>query len=264
MNQQRSSWAGRKLALALAGLTALVAAANAQVLYSDSFSGSGGLLNGVAVPGGTGAGALWSANSCFLNNGTISGANEGSALLPFAPVVNAQYRLTLDVLNSSDRWIALGFAGTGLVSPGANRTNDRYANDNRGNAWMLFRQHLTDATQNIQAFTGLGTTGGALADDNRAINFGVGHQLQVLLDTTGDGTRFTADFLLDGSSVLAAPVTIVRNLSTLQYAGMSYDNSTASLITYDNFQLTLVPEPTSATILGAGLLLIGLRRCRKA
>jgi hypothetical protein len=243
-------------------LGASLVQAQTTTLYSDSFSGAGGLLNGVAVQGGTGAGTLWSANSAFLDNGTISGANEGSALLPFTPVANMQYVLSLAVSNRTDRWIALGFGGTALVSPGANRTNDRFSNDNRGISWMLFRQHLTDATQNVQLFGGLGT-GSPITDDNRAIDFTVPHQLQIVLDTTGDGTSFKANFLLDGTSILASPATIARSLSAIQYVGMSFDNSTTATVTFDDFQLNQVPEPATGALFMVGLVTLAMSRRRR-
>jgi hypothetical protein len=187
------------LTLTALALGAALAQAQTMTLYSDSFSGAGGLLNGIAVQGGTGAGTLWSANSTFLDNGTISGANEGSAILPFTPVAGQQYTLTLDVQNATDRWIALGFARDPLTSPGANFTNDRFSNETEGISWMLFRQHATDATRNVQLFGGL-RTGSGITDNNAAINFGIGHQLKIVLDTIGDGTSFTANFFLDDAS----------------------------------------------------------------
>lgn len=252
------------LSLGALALSAGLAQAQTTTLYSDGFSGSGGLLNGVAVAGGTGAGALWSANSAFLDNGAISGANEGSALLPFTPVTGQLYTLSLDVLNATDRWIALGFARDALASPGASLTNDRFSNEAEGISWMLFRQHATDATQNIQIFGGLRTASG-ITDDNAAINFGIAHQLKIVLDTAGDGTSFTANFFLDGNSILAggAPVTIARNIDDINFVGMSFDNATASAVTFDNFLLTAVPEPSTGALLGLGLLaLIGHPRRR--
>lgn len=266
----RTLLSGIRSAFTLAAIAGAMAAATAcaqdeQLLYSDTFSGTAGLLNGVGVEGGSGAGTLWSANSAFNANGTINGTDEGSALLPFSPEVNRQYVVMLTLANTTDRWLALGFGNVGLVSPGVSRTNDRFANDNRGVAWMLFRQHLTDATQNIQLFGGLGTAN-PITDDNRAIDFGVSHHLAVAIDTTGDGTSFTADFFLDGFSILpgGTAITVAQNIDAINFVGLSFDNATTSAITFDNFNLIQTPEPSSAAILGLGLLAWVIRRQRKA
>lgn len=254
------------IALAIAATTFWAATASAQVIYSDPFSGSGGLLNGTAVPAGSGAGNLWSANNAFNNNGTISGANEGSALLTFNPVVGREYTLTMDVANSTDRWIAMGFARDPLISPGANNTNDRLSNEPEGISWMLFR-NTASLNQDVQVFAGL-RTANVLYSGDPVANFAVGHQLKIVVNTSVDltGATFTANFFVDGSSLLAGgnPVTIVRNIDDINFVGMAYDNSTATPPTFDNFLLTEVPEPSAAALAGLGMLAVIGRMRRRA
>ena len=97
----------------LAFLATIVSTASAQTttLYTDSFSGGATLLNTTLVQGGTlqTGTVAWSANSAFRANGTIDGANEGSAILPLTLDVNATYTLSMDVQNTTDRWIGLVF-----------------------------------------------------------------------------------------------------------------------------------------------------------
>jgi len=263
------SKAVRALALTVTALALGAASANAQTIhYSDTFSGAGGLLDTVPVQGGLGAGTLWSANNAFNDNGTIQGTNEGSAILPFNPVVNRTYTLSLDVFNPGgvDRWMALGFAQDPLISPGANNVNDRLSNETEGIAWMLIRDHNTDQLQDVQLFKGRRTTTG-IADNNTNLTWGVWHTLNIVLDTTGDGSSFTADFLIDGLTVSSGAYTIssLDNpgngatvpgtlLNQIRYVGFAYDNSSATPPGFDNFLLTSVPEPSTLALIGVGAL----------
>lgn len=241
-------------------LLPLAAVCHAAVVYQDDFSGAGGALNTSTTDVG---GGTWVANNAFNDNGTINGANEGSAILTFNPEVNKEYTLSLDVRNTTDRWIGLGFGTVTLVSPGISRTNDRFSNDNRGVAWMLYRDHLSDPAQDIQLFAGLGTAG-PIADTNPVFDSSLTHTLTIRLNTTGDGSSFTANYFLDGVSLLSggSPVTIVRNIDDLNFVGLTFDNATATPPTFDNFMLSVVPEPSSALLGGLGLL--GLLRRRRA
>jgi hypothetical protein len=257
------AWIGAAVS-ALALLTA--PPANAAVLYSDSFSGGAANLNGVAVESGAFAPANWSANATYMADGSLDETVEGSAILPFNPIPNARYTLSLDVFNTTDRWVALGFARDALQTPGSDQVNDRFSNEAEGIAWMLFRDHATDATQDIQLFGGL-RTGNGIADNNTAITHNQVNQLQVIIDTTGDGSSFTADFFLNGSSLSSGPQNVPIAVADINFVGMSYDDSTtAAQITVDNFSLTgPVPEPTSCVLSGSaliGLLAARLRRPR--
>ncbi|MCA9233900.1 MAG: autotransporter-associated beta strand repeat-containing protein [Planctomycetales bacterium] len=217
----------------------MTAALQAQTtLYSDTFGGSGAALNGVLVEGGslqTGA-VAWSANSAFLDNGSIDGANEGSAILPFSPQLNATYTLSMDVTNTTDRWIGLGFKNSALATPGGNDFADRFSNGG-GVSWMLYRDHLTDPTQDIQLFSGPNVDP-AIADNDVTFNNAVSNNLKIVLDTTGNGSSYTADFFLNGASISSGPQLINLPTSTIQYVGLTFDNATATPVSYDNFLLT--------------------------
>jgi autotransporter-associated beta strand protein len=207
-------------------------------LYTDSFGGAGTALNGTLVQGGTlQTGAVaWSANSAFLNNGTMDGNVEGSAILPFVPVVNSTYTLSLDVFNTTDRWVGLGFKNSALTAPGTDQVNDRLSNGG-GIAWMLYRDHLTDPLQDIQLFAGL-NTGNPIADNDSAVTFNQFNNLKIILNTTGDGSTFTADFQVNNASISSGPQVVNQPISAIQYVAMSYDDATAAAISYDNFLFT--------------------------
>ena len=253
----------RLTALAIATVLLLSRAADAATLYTDSFSGAGVNLNGQGVEGGALSPANWSANATYFDNGSLDESVEGGAYLPFNPVVNAQYTLSLDVFNTTDRWVALGFARDPIGSPGADQVNDRHSNEVEGIAWMLFRDHATDATQDVQLFAGLRTNNGLL-DTNAAVTHNQVNNLSIVIDTTGTGSNFTAEYFLNGSSITDAdgvaggptgPRTVNIAVADINFVGMSYDDATtAAQITVDNFRLTAIPEPTSFAMAGLGLI----------
>ncbi len=263
----------RLTALIVATALLLSQAATAAVLYTDSFSGTGVNLNGLGVEGGAFSPANWSANATYFSDGSLDESVEGGAYLPFDPVVNAKYTLSLDVFNTTDRWVALGFARDPIASPGADQVNDRLSNEVEGIAWMLFRDHATDATQDIQLFAGLRTNNGIL-DDNTAVTHNQVNNLRIDIDTTGAGANFTAEFFLNGVSITDAdgvaggptgPRTVNIAVADINFVGMAYDDATtAAQITVDNFRLTgPVPEPTSLALAGLGLLGLGVARKRR-
>lgn len=245
-----------KSIVAASVVAVLAGSAGATVIYSDDFSGSAGtLLNGQPEDA---QGTLWAANNFVNADGSINGANEGSALLPFEPAVNKQYVLKLDVRNTSDRWVALGFARDPLASPGASNLNDRLSNETEGIAWMLYRNN--NANNAIETFTGLRTAGGA-AHGTDAANNGIltalPNTLEIHIDTTGDGSSFAAQWYVSGFLLRSANIAL--NIDDINYVGFAFDNSTTIGVQVDNFSLTLVPEPaTLGLVAAAGLL--GLRR----
>ena len=256
----RAAWVS-SVAAAAAIVFGMSGAAHAATVYSDDFSGAGGPLNG-AAPDVSPAAATWTANSPFLDNGAIDGTVEGGALLPFSPQANFQYTLSLDVLNPTGNWVALGFARDPIATPGADNVNDRLSNEPEGISWMLYRD-VADSTQDIQLFAGLRTANG-IADTNPAFDASVSHNLEIVITTAADGTNFTADFFLDDVSLLAAgPVTITRNIDDINFVGMAFDDATmATTIRVDNFTLSevAVPEPASLGLLALAGLALGRRR----
>jgi hypothetical protein len=224
------------------------------VIYQDDFSGTGSPLNGTAPDVRPGS-ETWAANGPFRDNGTIDGTIEGGALLPITLGVNQQYTLSMDVFMPTgvDRWVALGFAQDPLVNTNADEVNNRHPNETEGIAWMLYRDSATNA-DDVQAFKGRRNQQ-QIADTATSLTFGVSRKLSIVLDTTGDGNTFTADFRLDGTSIVGGPQ-LINSLSNpggaavvpgtlldqIRWVGFSYDDSTANAPSVDNFMLTSVPE----------------------
>jgi hypothetical protein len=225
-------------------------------------------------------GTLWSSNNFVNADGSINGTNEGSALLPFNPALNTVYTLSLDVLMpvGVDRWVALGFARDALTAPGTNQVNDRLSNEPEGLSWFLFRDHATQADE-VQIFRGA-RTANQITDTNPTLTFGVWHNLKIVIDTTGTGSSYTANFFLDNMSLLpgGTPTTISAFsnpggagtvspvVDTINYVGFAFDNSTANPPRIDNFRLTAVPEAGAfvfATAAACVSGLVGLVRLRR-
>ncbi|TWT97634.1 hypothetical protein Pla108_17860 [Botrimarina colliarenosi] len=225
----------RVAAATVVGVFSLGSGAAAQeTLYADSFSGTGP-LNGVLVEsGGLQNGSVaWGASSAFNADGTINGADEGGAYLPFQPLVNSVYTLSMNVTNTTDRWIALGFTRDAIGAPGASDLNDRMSNETEGIAWMLYRNN--GAANAVESFAGLRTLGG-LALDTTGLDFNANNELEIQIDTTGDGSSFTADWRINGASLRNEVVNIP--VTDINFVGLSFDNATTGVPTFDNFLLT--------------------------
>jgi hypothetical protein len=264
-------FAVRITTLALGLMLLAAPAAMTATIYFDDFSGAGGALNGTA-PDVRPTSETWAANGPFRDNGTINGTIEGGALLPFTPKEDKIYTLSMDVLMPTgvDRWIALGFAQDPLPTLNADEVNGRHPNEIEGIAWMLYRDSANNA-DDVQVFRGRRNQL-QIADTATGLTFGVSRKLSIVLDTHGNGSSFTADFLIDGTSVVGGPqlvsslnnpgggATVPGNLlNQIRYVGFSYDDSNANSPTLDNFRLE-VPEPSTGLLMLSGLVALGWRR----
>jgi hypothetical protein len=207
---------------------------------TEMFSGASGLaLNGRTATMG---GGTWSANSIVTNNGAGAGvltANAGSALLPFNPETNQIYTLSMKVnYVGATAWVALGFTTATVVSaPGATSNADRFSNANvPGYAWFNYvgtgvsGVYEGGRTTNTFAFTNPG--------------FVANPTLSVVLDTTGNGSTFTADFMVDGMSVTGGPKTVdVVTVAGINAVGFSLSGNGIAGSTVDDFSLIKASTP---------------------
>jgi hypothetical protein len=227
---------------------------------TETFAGPAGLaLNGRLSTTGWG---IWIANSIVTNSGSGTGvltASAGSAMLPFNPVVNQTYTMSIYYnyagTNVGTEWFGMGFSTSSPSSPGTSTSNDRLSNANvPGIAWMYRRQN-----GNIDAFEGPRTAG---SDPIVGYPTAYGpHSLSIILDTTGDGTSFTADFLIDGTSMLpGGPTLISIPVADVNYAGFTLSGSSVMAgTTIDNFTLTrsnTTTEPPALSFTPSGNSLV--------
>jgi len=109
---------------------------NPAVIYEEEFDGTGAALHNTTPTRG---GERWIANSLATDDGILT-ANAGSAVLPFDPVTNQTYVLSLDFNYSSGSggWVGLGFSTTSPTDPDLPNANDRFSGVNvPGYAWMI-------------------------------------------------------------------------------------------------------------------------------
>jgi hypothetical protein len=200
--------------------------------YTEIFDGAGSSLSGKTTSTG---GGIWSANSIVTDNGVLT-ANAGSAILPFNPVPNRIYTLSLK-LNyvGATAWLGLGFTTvSAVVTPGGSATGDRFSNANvPGYAWFNY----------------LNTGVGGVYEGSRATSpipfvdpgFLANRTLSVVLDTTGDGSAFTADFRVDGSSITSGPQPVdTVTVAGINGVGFSLYGAGMAGSTVDDFALTSV------------------------
>ena len=217
-------------------------------VYFEGFDGpSGDLLDGTMEE----SGQIWLANGFATTDGNLDGTQEGSAVVPLNPEADNVYTLTMDVTNATDRWIALGFCSQSPDNRGGDSAQDRFAQNAAGIAWMLYRQHATNVVQDVEIFAGPATAG-VVADNNFDFfaSGSVTRELKIVLDTRTTGGNFTADFMIDGSSVLNGPPinssAFGVTIDDINFVGFSFDDSTTQSVVVDNFSL----RDLSSDILG--------------
>lgn len=280
MNSNVNNEAPRLFKITLTSLLLTPTLASGTILFSEDFDSTDGAirsLNGVAEDT---AGAIWNTNGFATANGVFQvGQLEGSALLSFSPTIGEVYRLTLDVTSASTEWIGLGFSRLDTVADLNNNPNSRFSNSNRGIAWALYRpEEMTaitvgnpdGANDQIQIFGGQ-ATGNGIADNNTDFSNGglaVTRTLELILDTTTNAAAGGSllNVLVDGVSVSDGFQGIGNDANAISGVGFTWEgptnnNGTGTPITVDNFQLEVIPEPSTGILAVFGLL--GLMRRRR-
>jgi len=246
------------LTLIAAGLFAgACGSAGAAVLYFDDFDGlSSTDLNGTAPDVRPGA-ETWTAQSRWKADGSKSANGHANAWLPFSPLPEREYILSLDVnpdISGSGDWFSVGF------STGSQTVNWHTDGGTQVYAWMLDRED-DDRTDVVQTFLGPDTFSGG--DYNIEPDVVGPVNLKVVLDTKP--TNWTAEWFVDGTSI-RGPVAygVGLNPTGINYAGLGAWSSATGVV--DNFRLTeVVPEPSTILIwsvlgLGVGLGMAQRRR----
>ncbi len=232
----------------------------ATTIFADNFDAVdatvGTALNGRTTTTG---GGTWLANSIATVSGdgyATATITQGSAQLAYDFEVNKTYTLSLDVVSqpgTSGAWVHLGFSQTAITAPGSGAANDRFTNIGSV-AWMY--------NLNSDLVTGFeGPSTGGQFFTNATVPNG-SHTLSTVLDTTGDGSSFTANFLSNGTSISGgAQLVDAVTVAALNYAHWGiYGGATGVGSQVDNFKLEVIPEPSAALLGGIGALALLRRR----
>jgi hypothetical protein len=241
-----------KLMLVVLAVALLAVPASAGIIYSEAFDGAGVALHGTTTTTG---GGTWNANLIANDNGTLLiGTANGSALLPVSLEGSKTYTLSVDATLSSGYYLFLGFCQNNIVSPGANNAVDRFNNAARGTFPTMAALYQNGATL-VQGADYYSELLGSTSEYSTAQL----HTYKMVLTTASDLSSGTVSYYVDNVAFVTNGVVDYAALSTINYVGFS---TRATGGTIDNFELSVVPEPATISILALGGLVSLMHRRR--
>lgn len=251
----------RSFLLALVCGLLLGSHSHAETVYSDTFSGTGGGIDGTtpASRGGVGTQA-WIASPGLALSGSsslVSTSRTGDfgGFLPFVPSAGYTYTFTLTIGadntgQTNDNFAEFGFAKLAATS------NQFDSPAVTGYAWWLQR--------NVAGLGGNNFAYGGPAGANRLNTDFIKTPTtrSIVLDTTQP--QWTASFIRSGSTEASYTYASGQNPTDIAYIGLVSGFTTA---TFSNLTLTAVPEPrglaAAAAAVGLTSWCVATRRKRR-
>lgn len=224
-----------KLILTAIAVVAMAAVSvNAEVIYSESFSGTG-VLDGTAPDVGTGT---WLASvdvnkdGTFDDTGASDAANDDNAFLALTPESGKIYTLSATLTQPAGAsWVAIGFTDNAVV------TDDFWDNIPTATVpWMLYR-----SSGELDTYMGPATSGTKVDEGD----FSGPLSLSIVLNTVQ--AQWTAKWFVNGTSVRTE--TFTSNPTGIHYVGFGRDGGT--LGTIDDF-ITVVTTPLVPSLENSG------------
>ncbi len=225
-------------------------------IYEDTFSGDSSTLNGATTTIGSGT---WNANTFVNRDGSMVEANQGGAVVGVTLAINNIYTLSMDVAltgtAATTKYLMLGFVDQATVTgAGASNATGRF-NNNTMNGYPL-----------ITLVTGASVIQGSelynvVAASTPFTDFANVHNYKIVINTSGNGSTFTASYYVDG---VAFGTNLLMDQAPLGSIGGVGFAARSGAGTVDNFKLTVepVPEPGTALLSSIGVLAL-LRRRRE-
>lgn len=222
---------------------------NAAVIFQDDFSGLGTTdLNGATLTVNNQDSQTWMANGQFKANGTVSGSNQGAAYLDFTPTAGNIYTLSATLTapaTTNNNWIALGFVQD------TSALNIRHSDAGNGIAWVL---HRNSTGNDVEFFAGPGTGSGQYTQATTAQS----NAYVITLDATD------SDNVLMSLNVAGGALEVdgfnAGTLASLGINGVGFSHDSGGVSSFDNFELSVVPEPSTAMLGAIGALALLRRR----
>lgn len=247
---------------------ACASAAQAALVYSDSFGGSGN-LNGSAPEVRPGS-EVWTsritAPAPAVAGGVLTVATGTTSFLPLTISVDTIYTLTATIDFSGSTTAASIFAGIGFFNSSAS-TDTNYSNTSPNTPWAFVRAGNT--TPGLIGDTTFRPNGGQTSDINTNFTVTDPLTLQFVLNTNDSnsgtaGRQATLQYFVNdiqrGSTHIYNDTDTTALLTNITRVGITANTSTDVSVTYDNFSLDVVPEPSSALLLLGSTALLAFRR----
>lgn len=262
---------------AIVALGYSIGEAQMSLVYSNDFTAGSGsaVLDGTAPTVATGlaggsSSSLWNNvnqdTAGFLDNGTMGDLSACSVLLDFTPQAGYLYTMTGVVTIPSD--MNGTYAGMGFTiqnpQPDTGGLDARMSSQYVGGAnWFIIRSEDTQGRAAYEAdnwFAGIGSQNQISAPN--IVTTGGTYTLTLTLDTRG--TQWMADAYVDGTPFSGGPYTYTSNPAIVA-AGIASSGNNAN-VTWQNWSLTAVPEPSTfalAGLGGIGVLLLARRKQKR-
>ena len=258
----------KSLLLTLLTTLGTYASTEAAILFADDFSGDAAPLNGT-TPDTTTGGATWTSGAAFLASGIVSTTPTSGAWLPFVPTAGNIYTVSssMNTTAGGQNWISLGFSAAATALP-----TNRFADGPVvALGTLLLRQNRGSGTgaTDAQFFVGettLGTTSIA-APPTGAIS------ARITLDASNPSPAlWTLGLSLNGAPISLVtnsnPAdgsdagTDISNFGSIKFVGFTVTNTAGGTVDDFRVEVTPVPEPSSALLVGLGAM--GLMRRRRS
>lgn len=249
-------------ALAICALVAWSCPASAAIIFSDTFSNDGALTGSVPTirPGSE----TWTSVSTVAG-GKLDVAAITSSYIAWTPQANQIYRLSVDVTSSGTTTSTSTYAGLGFFGSSVS-TGGTYATS-ANTPWAFVRTGSTTSTSiGDTAFRPLGVT---TSDQNTNLTVTNTMNLGLVLNTNDTsvtvGTQWSLSFFVNGvqrgSTFTYSDTESAALLTAITSIGLTGATS-GNTVSYDNFVLETIPEPSHLMLSASALGLLAIRRRR--